>query len=758
VTRPPIWLRVLGLGSLILGAVLVTLTVVTSARNDQRRLQEGAERSLLSAAQAESQALEHYFSEARSIVLLTAQNPALRGLAGGRGSAAVRRDVDDALAYLGYLYHGTLGEASVIDATGEELARVVPQDAAEEDRVEDERAHAFVRETLALAPGEVHQSLPYVSSDTNEWVLSNATPLPRTADRTRALVHFEVSIENFRQSAARSGRDTVTRVVDPGTRRVVFDSRHPQRPGASVGSAAGADLLAAVARMGDARGSLQSVGDETVAIHRLQRTRGNANRWYVVVSPSATSAAVGWKPSAVTVALLTAGLVFLGGAFATFRAYAGTLRRAALTDDLTHLPNRALLIDRARTAILQARRTGRHVAALMLDLNRFKEINDTLGHQEGDHLLLEVAKRLSGQVRSSDTVARLGGDEFLVLAVDLADSLEAVQLAGRIDRALTGPVMLGGVEVDVTASIGIALYPEHGEDVAALLKRADVAMYDAKRARQPYSVYTADLDPYTAERLALVAELRRAIEQRDLRLHYQPKYELGTRRLCGIEALVRWNHPTRGPIAPGEFIPVAEHTGLIRPLTELVLDEALDQVRRWRDAGYALPVSVNLSPRSLLDNDLPRRVGEALEQHGVAAELLCLEITESVIMEDPNRALVILTALDEMGIRLGIDDFGTGYSSLAYLKQLPVAELKIDRSFVMNMKVSEEDAAIVRSTIDLGHNLGLDVVAEGVEDEATLDELARLSCETAQGFFLARPQPPEDISALLAQARAADAA
>jgi predicted signal transduction protein with EAL and GGDEF domain len=369
-----------------------------------------------------------------------------------------------------------------------------------------------------------------------------------------------------------------------------------------------------------------------------------------------------------------------------------------------------------------------------------------------------VAKRLSGEVRASDTVACLGGDEFLVLAVDLGDALEAVQLAERIDRALTGPVMLGGVEVDVTASIGIALYPEHGEDVSTLLKRADVAMYDAKRARQPYSVYTADLDPYTAERLALVAELRHAIERRELTLHYQPKYELGTRKLCGAEALVRWTHPTRGPMPPAEFIPVAEHTGLIRALTDLVLDKALEEVRRWRDADHAVPVSVNLSPRSLLDNELPGRVGDALARHGVPADLLSLEITESVIMEDPQRALTILTTLSEMGIRLGIDDFGTGYSSLAYLKQLPVAELKIDRSFVMNMSVSEEDAAIVRSTIDLGHNLGLDVVAEGVEDEATLDELSRLACETAQGFFLARPQGPEQISALLAETRATDAA
>ena len=463
--------------------------------------------------------------------------------------------------------------------------------------------------------------------------------------------------------------------------------------------------------------------------------------------------ASGWKLGTGTVVLLIAGLVFFAVALLTFVAHSRVLRRAALTDDLTQLPNRTLLLDRAQSAIAHAERSGRHVAVFVLDLNRFKDVNDTLGHHKGDILLLEVAARLGNAVRSIDTVARLGGDEFAVLAVDLADSLEAIQVAERIDRTLTGAVTLGGVEVDVTASIGVALYPEHGSTIGGLLKRADVAMYDGKRARRPWTVYTTDLDPYTAERLTMVAELRRAIEQGDLYLDYQPKYDLAGRRLTGVEALVRWDHPDRGLIPPDEFIPVAEHTGLIRPLTDIVLDEALRQVRVWRDAGHVVPVAVNLSARSLLDNELPARIAGVLARHDVSPDLLILEITESVLMEDPNRAMAILKDLSALGIGLSIDDFGTGYSSLAYLKELPVAELKIDRSFVVNMSDDGRDAAIVRSTIDLGHNLGLTIVAEGVEDELALDELARLGCETAQGYFLALPQTPGEIGALLADAR-----
>jgi hypothetical protein len=384
VTRPPIWLRALGVVSLALGALLVALTVLTAARSDHRHMRESTEREILSAAQAESEALNSYFAEARSVILVMAQNAAMRELfdTDSPEHAVARREVDDALAYLARLYPHSLGEASVIDSSGEETARLV-RDGRSEDRFQDERNHEFVRATLKLAPGEVHQSRPYLSSDTDQWVLSNSTPLPLGDGGTRALLHFEVTIEHFRRAAARAGRGMVTRVVEPGSGRIVFDSRYPQSHGGSLGSSADPELVAAVVRAGAGTGgALRSVRGQTVAIQALEPTPGNDNRWRVVVSMAAKTAAPGWKPSAATTILLAAGLAFLGLALLTFRAYARILRRAALTDDLTHLPNRALLVDRARSAILQARRSGRHVAALMLDLNRFKEINDTLGHQE----------------------------------------------------------------------------------------------------------------------------------------------------------------------------------------------------------------------------------------------------------------------------------------------------------------------------------------------------------------------------------------
>ena len=754
VFRLPLWVRALGVVSLVLSAGLVLVSVFTATSSERQHTRETADRSLLSTAQAERQALENYFARARSIVLLTAQNPALRELYSGRvrTRARVLDDVNDALSYLERLYPDSIGEACLIDRGGVERARVVRGVRAEGDELSHEEGdNAFFASTFAMRAGQVHQARPYLSPDTREWVISNSTPVPLPGRAPRAIAHFEVTIESFRRAAAAVNKRAVTRIVDPQTRRVVLDSRFPQRPGTALGQPADPALLDAISKAAvGGEGTLATVGGRRTAIRALPRSAGNANRWFVVVTNGAADSASAWRPRAGTLLLLTAGLAFFAVALATLRAYARILQRAALTDGLTGLPNRALLLDRTQQAIHQARRSGRHVAALMLDLDRFKEINDTLGHHQGDVLLKEVAARLRCAVREGDTVARLGGDEFAVLAAELADPLLAVQLAERIDRALTGCVMLGGVEVDVTSSIGIALSPEHGADVDALLQRADVAMYEAKRSHQPHCLYAAELDPYTAERLALVAELRRAIEDHALHLHYQPKYDLQTRRPCGVEALVRWEHPQRGPIAPGEFVPIAENTGLIRPLTELVLDQALSQVREWRDAGHSLPVSVNLSARSLLDDELPTRIAATLASHEVPSELLCLEITESVIMEDPSRALAILRRLDRMGLRLAIDDFGTGYSSLAYLKQLPVAELKIDRSFVMNMAASEEDAAIVRSTVELGHNLGLDVVAEGVEDEPTLEELARLTCETAQGYFLAYPQPAAQITELLA--------
>ncbi len=420
----------------------------------------------------------------------------------------------------------------------------------------------------------------------------------------------------------------------------------------------------------------------------------------------------------------------------------------ALYDELTGLPNRTLFRDRIEQAILVARRQDGPAAAMLLDLDRFKEINDALGHETGDQLLVELAARLRGVLRASDTLARLGGDEFGVLLP--AGALEdAAELATRIHTALEEPFVLGELPLEVAASIGIVAYPEDGRSVDALLKHAEVAMYVAKEAHGKTAVYDAEQDTNDAARLALAGELRRAIEGDELVVYYQPKADLESGRIVGAEALVRWQHPERGLVPPNEFIPVAERTGLIKPLSRYVLAAALAQCAAWNRDGHELHVSVNLTIPDLLDLDLPDRIATMLAETGARSDQLELEITESTILADPFRVRDVLNRLNEMGLRLAIDDFGTGYSSLAYLKRLPVQTIKIDRSFVMAMDTSPSDATIVRSTIDLGRNLGLDVVAEGVETQDAWDALQNQGCTLAQGYFISRPVPAGELESLL---------
>jgi diguanylate cyclase len=423
---------------------------------------------------------------------------------------------------------------------------------------------------------------------------------------------------------------------------------------------------------------------------------------------------------------------------------AAASQHQALHDPLTGLPNRELFGDRVEQAIRASDRGLQPASLLLLDLDRFKDVNDTLGHHHGDRLLGEVAARLTGTLRAVDTVARLGGDEFAVLLPDAtADGAAAV--AQKVRAALHQPLTLDGVGLDLDASIGIAVYPDHGGDAAELLQHADVAMYAAKQAHAGFVVYDPAVDQHSPKRLALLGGLRRALERDELVLHYQPKADLHTGKVLGAEALVRWHHPAHGLLGPGEFIPLAERTGLIHPLTRWVLDAALRQAAAWRRAGHQLSVAVNVSTRSLLDREFPDQVADRLTAWEVPATSLVLEVTESAVMADPVLALEILGRLHALGVGLALCDFGTGYSSMAYLKALPVDELKVDRSFVGQMATSTSDAVIVRSTIDLGHNLGLHVVAEGVENQATWEELAALGCDTAQGYHLGRPMPADEL-------------
>jgi diguanylate cyclase (GGDEF)-like protein len=429
----------------------------------------------------------------------------------------------------------------------------------------------------------------------------------------------------------------------------------------------------------------------------------------------------------------------------------------ALHDSLTGLPNRSLFRDRVSEAVLAGERGGGRFAVLMMDLNRFKEVNDTLGHHCGDALLVEIGARVRGSLRASDTVARIGGDEFGLLIKD-ANPLEILKVIDKVTAAVEQPTVVDGLPLVVDGSIGVALYPDHGREVDVLVQHADVAMYLAKGEGASYAFYDDAADRHDARQLTLKADLHRAIERRELVLHYQPKAALCTGEISSVEALVRWQHPERGMILPDEFIPLAQQTSLIKPLALYVIDEALRQCVEWRKDGLTLAVAVNLSMRNLLDVNLAGDIGRLLERHGVVPGLLELEMTESSMLADPFRTKAVLDQLSSMGMRISIDDFGTGYSSLAYLKSLPVNEIKIDRSFVTDMLEDEGDSVIVSSTIELGRNLGLVVVAEGVETPAVWERLRALRCDVAQGYFLARPLPPRELAAWLQQRRATETA
>jgi diguanylate cyclase (GGDEF)-like protein len=423
------------------------------------------------------------------------------------------------------------------------------------------------------------------------------------------------------------------------------------------------------------------------------------------------------------------------------------IQHRALYDQLTGLPNRNLFRDRVEQAILTAQREGGSVAVMFLDIDHFKEINDALGHETGDALLQALGARLRAEMRASETLARLGGDEFAVLSSASAE--EAVLLAERLHGALQEAFVVCDFALEIAMSAGIATSPEHGEDVDIVLRHADVAMYLAKEAHVGTAVYDSEQDLNDAARLALAGELRRAIENEELVLHFQPKAELESGCIVGVEALVRWQHPERGFIPPNEFVPIAERTGLIKPLSRYVVATALRQCGAWRAAGLDLHVAVNLTIPDLLDLELPDLIAGLLAETLVRPDQLELEITESTILADPFRVRQVLTRLNEMGLRLAIDDFGTGYSSLAYLRRLPVQTIKIDRSFVMDMCENASDATIVRSTIDLGRNLGLDVVAEGVETQEEWNALRAQGCTLAQGYFISKPLPAEELAGLL---------
>ena len=419
-----------------------------------------------------------------------------------------------------------------------------------------------------------------------------------------------------------------------------------------------------------------------------------------------------------------------------------------LRDPLTGLPNRQWLLERARPALEEAESQGSRAALVLIDMDRFRSVNDTLGHLAGDRLLLQIADRLRRALPKGAEAARLGGDEFAVLLPRTESATSAQRIARHLVAELGSPLDLDGLTLVLEASAGVAVFPDHALDAEGLLRRADVAMYQAKRDRSGVEVYESKRDSNTPDRLGLLGDLRRALDAGDVELHYQPKVQFDG-QVAGLEALVRWVHPERGRVPPDEFIAIAESSGLMPHLTEYVLETALAQVARWRAQKLYVPVAVNVSPRDVHTPGFAGAVAARLARHGVPAGSLQLEITEHVLLEDPQRAADTLAGLTGHGVKMSLDDFGTGYSSLVHLRRLPVSELKIDRSFVARLAVDTEDGEIVRCTIDLAHSLGLLVVAEGVEDDETWERLRDLGCDAVQGWLVAAAMPPEEATAWL---------
>ncbi len=437
------------------------------------------------------------------------------------------------------------------------------------------------------------------------------------------------------------------------------------------------------------------------------------------------------------------------------RKHLAELEKQATHDSLTGMLNRDFIYTHLREALADDKQSRENAALLMIDLDGFKEINDTLGHYSGDLLLRQIGPRLQPLLRTTDTLARLGGDEFALWITPVYDRQSALIKARRILEEIRKPFVLDDITVCIDASVGVSLYPEHGRGISALMRCADVAMYVAKKNNTGCTVYDADHDIHSPRRLSLLSHLGQAIEQNQLVLHYQPKIWIKDKSVIGLEALVRWQHPTEGLLPPSEFIPEAEASAIIRPLTLWVIDHALEQRQRWEAAGLATNVAVNISARNLLDIDLPEQIAGLLEKYAVDSSCLELEITESALITDPELAFTVLTKLHSYNVRISIDDFGTGYSSLAYLKKLPISTLKVDLSFVTDMTTNDNDAVIVHSTVKLAHNLGLNVVAEGVENQEILDLLEIIECDFAQGYYICRPLPVGQMTVWLKQARLA---
>ena len=734
--------------SLLLALGIVAVMCAVGGGVFAERMQEKLDHDLTLAAAYRATEFNDYFHSARAVAALTSHSSAFADFYDAPGSrtdriAAGGRVIDrvvESLRYIEALYPDSVGEACFIDRSGAENARVVRGRVAPADELSpDETEQPFFEPAFRQLYGKVYQSKPYVSPDTGEWVISNATKIDTGLGVSPALVHFEVTVESLRLAAYDAAGRQQVRIVDLDTGAVVIDSLTPQAEGEPLGASADRSLRWVTERHD---GAYRSDDGRRHAVRAIDTSGENANRWAVVVSMEQPSGAWAGPFSFGPIASLGLGLLLLVLSVLGFLAKNRSTHRAARRDDLTDLANRLAVREHVETQLLG----GQELTVLLLDLDRFKHVNDALGHHAGDELLTVLAQRLTEALREpADLVARLGGDEFVVIASATSRPDQVHALCERVTRAIIEPVRLGGLDVTLGASIGVAIAPAHGRDYGTLLQHADIAMYDAKRRRTGWQVYHPALAMEERPDLAIDAELRRAIEEGQLVLHYQPTVDLASGQVTGAEALVRWQHPRRGLLAPSHFVPFAEVTGSIRLMTTAVLGMALDQAAQWRAAGQEIPVAVNVSAHDVTDPGFVERVTDALALRDLPGTSLVIELTETGLLADADGASGVLQRLTELGVRVAVDDFGAGYASLPYLRRFPVSVLKLDSSIVQGLTVDATDAALVRWTLDMAHSLGISCVAEGVEDAATLAALEELGCDQAQGFHFQRPWPAADL-------------
>ncbi len=697
-------------------------------------------------------ALDDYAERARSASLLASHSAAFTNfyrapgtrvdrITGRTGEDDLMSRVQLVLNDLETLFPDSVASASFIDRSGSENARVVKGRAvATEDLARDRTNAVFFDRAFDLPFDKVYQSAPYRSESTGDWVVGFAAKVNTGPGESPAIVSFELTIESFRLAVYDADPDLEVRVVDRTDGRVVIDSTHPQDVGVALGSPEDRSLRwVQVAR----DGQLESTGGERSVVRFARTDNKIASAWAVAVSTPSRHGMWSGPFAQGPVGLVVLGLVMLALSMVGYVQQGRSMHRAARRDELTGLHNRRAAREWAEGMLSRER----GLAVILFDLDRFKHVNDSLGHHAGDQLLVVIAQRLAEVVREpEDVVARLGGDEFVVLARGVHDEPAVRVLCERLTRAVSAPVTVDGIEVSVGASIGIALAPDHGTDYGTLLQRADIAMYDAKGRRTGWEIYRDEFAGADRAGLVMDADLRRAVADGQLTVHYQPSFALETGDMTRIEALVRWQHPERGLLMPGHFVPFAETNGAIKAITRAVLALVLDQVVEWRAEGRHLPAAVNVSAYDLGDPEFADLVAKMLADRDLPAGCLVVELTETSLLADPDSASTTLWRLAQQGVRVAIDDFGSGYASLLYLRRFPVHVLKLDRSLIQGLLVDPTDAALVRWTIEMAHTLGVTCVAEGVEDAATLDALRALGCDEAQGFYLQIPVPAQDLS------------